>query len=68
MTTSLRLKFTLGLILTTGEYKLDEETGEGANLGVEDCVFRACATVFGLEENPEDAPPPVKSELERGER
>jgi hypothetical protein len=32
-------------------------------LGVEDCVFRTSATVFGLEENPEDTPPLEKKAL-----
>jgi hypothetical protein len=35
----------------------------GLILGVEDCVFRAGATVFGLEENPEDTPPLEKKAL-----
>ena len=42
----------------------DEKRARQADLGVDDCVFRAGATVFGLKEHPENTPPPVRSKLE----
>ncbi len=38
-----------------------------ANLGIDDCIVRTTATIFGLKENPEDTPPPMRSELEENE-